>query len=375
MTRSVGVVSETFIARHARDLEPDDTVVVSKYGLVHDPAWLPTGPHLVLQPSDVATRARLVSTKAVALLRGLPVNYWTPTSAQRRALRQFLDVHGVEVVLAEFLDLWVGWMPVLRDAGVRVVLHAHGHDLSARWREPRWRQLYEAYEGADVVVVNEEMRHRLMSIGLSASRIHRIPYGVDVPDAPTGSDATETIECLAVGRLVPKKAPLVTLEAFARTRSLDPRLRLTMVGAGPLENRVHEAVRRFGVEGSVDLLGSQPPGVVQTLLARCDVFLQHSITGPDGDEEGLPVGILEAMAHGVPVISTRHAGIPEAVVDGETGLLVAPMDISGMADALAELAHDAAARSAMGYRAWQRAKERFSWPVEREALRRVLAGE
>jgi glycosyltransferase involved in cell wall biosynthesis len=91
-----------------------------------------------------------------------------------------------------------------------------------------------------------------------------------------------------------------------------------------------------------------------------------------GDSEGLPVSIIEAMAHGLPVVSTRHAGIPEAVVHGETGLLVEEGDLSAMAEAILRLAHDAALRDKMGLAAHERARAHFTWQLERDRLREVL---
>src|SRR4051794_36516731 len=114
----------------------------------------------------------------------------------------------------------------------------------------------------------------------------------------------------------------------------------------------------------------------QEVLRRmrvADVFCQHSIVDPEtGDEEGLPVAILEAMVHGLPVVSTRHAGIPDAVADGVSGFLVEEGDVAGMARHLARLAADPALRSRMGRAGRRIVEARFTWPVERDALRGML---
>src|SRR5690606_2027114 len=91
-----------------------------------------------------------------------------------------------------------------------------------------------------------------------------------------------------------------------------------------------------------------------------------------GDEEGLPVAILEAMASGLPVVSTRHAGIPEAVIEGTTGYLVDEGDTAGMAAHVVRLARDAELRRRMGHAGWQRALQSFSWPRERARLLELL---
>jgi colanic acid/amylovoran biosynthesis glycosyltransferase len=109
------------------------------------------------------------------------------------------------------------------------------------------------------------------------------------------------------------------------------------------------------------------------LLREADIFVQHSCVDPlSGDAEGLPASILEAMAVGLPVVSTMHAGIPEAVEDGVTGLLVPERDTRAMAARLVDLGRDAELRRTMGLRGWDRARRLFSWELERERLLHVL---
>jgi glycosyltransferase involved in cell wall biosynthesis len=108
-------------------------------------------------------------------------------------------------------------------------------------------------------------------------------------------------------------------------------------------------------------------------MRDADMFLQHSITDPaTGDEEGLPVAVLEAMANALPVVATRHAGIPEAVLEGATGYLVDEGDTASMADRIVALARDADRRRNMGRAGWQRAGENFSREKERAALLNIL---
>jgi colanic acid/amylovoran biosynthesis glycosyltransferase len=109
------------------------------------------------------------------------------------------------------------------------------------------------------------------------------------------------------------------------------------------------------------------------LMDRADIFLQHSITDPvTGDEEGLPVAILEAMAHSLPVISTIHAGIPEAVLEGTTGFLVRERDTEGMAERIIATAADPDLKNELGENAWRRARDFFSAEREIESLRKII---
>ena len=109
------------------------------------------------------------------------------------------------------------------------------------------------------------------------------------------------------------------------------------------------------------------------LLDECGVFVQHSITDPDtGDEEGLPAAIQEAMAHGIAVISTRHAGIPEAIEDGVTGWLIAEGDSVGMSDAMLQASTENELRFRLGAAARAKAERFYSWSGERDRLLQYL---
>jgi glycosyltransferase involved in cell wall biosynthesis len=169
--------------------------------------------------------------------------------------------------------------------------------------------------------------------------------------------------------MVAKKAPILLLDAFRRAHEVYPRLRLDYVGGGPLFAAARQFVQSFRLEHAVRLHGWQVNAAVQRILADADIFLQHSVVDDEtGDEEGLPVALLEAMAVGLPVVATRHGGIPEAVEHGATGALVAEGDVVDMAAHVVRLAMDRDLRVRLGHAAWESARGRFSWEHERRAL-------
>jgi glycosyltransferase involved in cell wall biosynthesis len=156
---------------------------------------------------------------------------------------------------------------------------------------------------------------------------------------------------LALGRLVEKKAPHLTVRAFAAAAAAHDHAHLDVVGDGPLRPLVEAAVAETGMQGRVTLHGALGREACAALMHRASVFVQHSVTAVNGDTEGLPIVVVEAMASGLPVVSTRHSGIPEAVEDGVTGHLVAEGDVAGMGAALGRLLADparAAERGAAG---------------------------
>lgn len=374
LTPFVGLQSETFVQRHVTELAPGATLTVStRMGMPGPATWEAPGPSIVLDGDRHPPGLRWFAMRVAGRLRGSPAGRWRwrPSTRDLDVLAGAFDEAGVTVVLAEFLDVWLPLLPWLQARGLRVYPHAHGYDISVRLRHPWWRDRYRAYAAADgVIVVSEVARERLEAVGIDRGRIHVIPCGVDADPMPSTPLRRDTVDVVAVGRMVPKKHPLLTVEAFRLAAARDPRLRLTMVGDGPLLPAVRAAVAG---DERVRLLGALPHEQALAAIRAGDLFVQHSVVDPiNGDEEGLPVGLLEAMAAGRPVVSTRHAGIPEAVDEDVTGLLVDEGDVLGMADAIVDLASDRARRLALGRAGHARAIERFSWERERRELRALL---
>lgn len=159
-----------------------------------------------------------------------------------------------------------------------------------------------------------------------------IPSGVDVRRFVPG-DKTP-LSCLGVGRFVEKKAPLLTIRAFAEaTQDLDD-AHLTMIGDGDLLESARSLVSELGIAHKVSLPGALPHEDVRQHLERTEFYIQHSVTANNGNTEGLPTAIQEAMSAGCITVSTRHAGIPEAVEEGRSGFLVDELDEVAFSNAI-----------------------------------------
>jgi glycosyltransferase involved in cell wall biosynthesis len=187
---------------------------------------------------------------------------------------------------------------------------------------------------------------------------------------------------LAVGRFVEKKASHLTIQAFAKVHEAFPEARLRMIGDGPLLKDCRELAKNLGAAEAIEFLGTQPHAVVGSEMSRARCFVQHSVEAASGDCEGTPVGILEAGASGLPVISTRHSGIPEIVVEGETGFLVDEKDVEAMTQHMLQIAQSAALADRLGVAARKRIETHFSlegtiaalWDVIEECINRKPAG-
>ncbi|WP_414584600.1 glycosyltransferase family 4 protein [Scytonema sp. PCC 10023] len=360
IARQIGARSETFIRRHMEDILPSKTVVVTSY------VSEPFGGHWSVDCPILQVREPLQHNRGLKdVIR---------TSATQFAVQSFLKKHKVQVILGEFLHYSCSFFKLSQQLRIPFFAHAHGKDVSELLRDPYWQREYLHYkQAAGVITVSQASRARLLELGLEPDKVHVIPCGVDVPDEPFKRSENEIIRCLAVGRMVPKKAPILLLEAFRRAVQECPNLRLDYIGTGEMLPAVRQFIQGLDLVDKVTLHGGLPSEVVQQYMRKADIFLQHSIIDPDsGDEEGLPVSILESMACALPVVSTKHAGIPEAVSDQKTGFLVSEGDCFNMAQKIVLLGQDADLRSKMGFASWQRAKELFTWERERNSLLQVM---
>jgi colanic acid/amylovoran biosynthesis glycosyltransferase len=364
ITAQVGAVSETFVRKHLEGIAPGETVAVAlRSSHPTGGRWDVDCPVLYLDEVVGRWPARLAHRVGRS---------WRELRAN--AVAGFLRQHGVGVVLGEYLDLFVEFVPVLDRLGIPYVTQGHGIDLSASLRDPDIAGSYQAYRSARAVLTRCEFhRRRLIELGLPAGKVHVNPGGVDLPGQAPERAPEAGKRMLAIGRMTAKKGPIYTLEAFRRAAGRDPALHLDYVGGGELEDAVAQFVTACDLQGRVTLHGPASEATKSRLLSECGVFVQHSLTDPaTGDEEGLPASIQEAMANALPVISTRHSGIPEAVVHGQTGLLIDEGDVNGMAEAMLAIGPMAAALGAAGRR---RAQASYGWPDERARLAGWLFGE
>jgi glycosyltransferase involved in cell wall biosynthesis len=371
----IGGVSETFVARHIDHLQPIDRTIVMARELVPRPSWLP-GPEVrYLKARRLAPHGSRRWTVARRLARARrSAGPGRPAAGAQELLLELLDRNPDVAILAEYLDVWASLLSPPPGDG-RVVVRAHGYDVGQRLMSPRWRDAYRTLaEHAVVAPVSEYSAALLIEAGLPPERVTVVSNGVDVEwFAPRGPDPNDDspLQLLTVGRLVEKKDPRPTLRALSRLNQAGVAAHLTIIGEGPLRGAIEDEVRRLGLEPSVLMLGAVPHSEVRSRLARANVVVQHSQRAGDGDEEGLPMSVLEAMASALPVVATRHAGITEAL-SGGAGVLVDPGDTDSIADALRALADDARWRSAVGRAGRQRVEQQYSWAQEREGLLALL---
>src|SRR5829696_5116969 len=269
---------------------------------------------------------------------------------QQHALQRFLVRNRVDAVLAEFGPTATLVMDVCKTIGIPLIAHFHGFDAyRQRTLETFGRRYEELFQIAGaIIVVSRDMQAQLVNLGAPMQKIHYNSCGVE-PSLFKGADPLHSPPTfIAVGRFVNKKAPHLTLLAFKAALEKVPDARMVMIGDGPLWEACYQMSRSLGLSGAVDLLGVRSQSEVAAAMQQARAFVQHSIRTQDGDSEGTPVAVLEAGASGLPVVATRHAGIRDAVIDQNTGFLVAEGDINAMAEHITRLGKDAQLAADLG---------------------------
>ena len=165
---------------------------------------------------------------------------------------------------------------------------------------------------------------------------------------------------VAVGRLIAKKGFADLIRACGLLAERRRAFQCEIIGQGPLEQELRAQIEDSGLQDRVELSGAKPQREVRQRLAAASVFILPSVIDPEGGMDNLPTVIMEAMATGLPVISTTTGGIPEMVVQRETGFLVSPGDATALADAIEKLISDAVLAQKMGRAGYERAQNLFS---------------
>lgn len=296
-------------------------------------------------------------------------------AVRNSALVNYLKAQKINVVLAQYGTVGATITKACAMANVPLVIHFHGVDAHRQRLLNTFKDLYRkafAYASA-LIVVSNDMRESLIQLGADANKIHLIPYGVRTDLFKPVRLSTEP-HFLSIGRLVEKKAPIITLNAFAKVAQQFPTAHLFLVGDGPLEPAIKTRAKALNIAKQVTFTGVLDRKAIIQLMSNTYAYVQHSVTAKDGDMEGTPNTVLEASAAGLPIVSTRHAGIKEAVIEGVTGFLVDEYDQEAMAQHMLTLATSRPLAEQMGRAAHQHMIKHYDIQQQIAKLNQILLG-
>ncbi|HEX6964379.1 MAG TPA: glycosyltransferase [Gemmatimonadaceae bacterium] len=309
-------------------------------------------------------RAAMHAPRAAALRHHAPFRELLARSVLPEIVR-------ADVVLAHFGDVGATWLPVAAIARRPLAVFFHGYDATAL---PALKpDFYDALfaSGAALLTNGPYLRSRLIAAGAPADRIHivRLAAPPEVGELPSPELSAPRI--ITVARLMPKKGLDDAIVAFARAQwALNGAWRYEIIGQGELRDPLGALARDTGVGSLVDFRGVLPHEQALDAMREASIFVLASKVAPSGDTEGTPVAIIEAATLGLPVVATRHAGIPDLLpADAEArGFLVPEGDVQALSVAIATLASDERLRREWAARCRAHARGNFSAAAHLDAL-------
>jgi glycosyltransferase involved in cell wall biosynthesis len=279
----------------------------------------------------------------------------------------------IDIVFVQFGTNGAGVLHICKQLKLPLIVHFHGFDASVYDILAAYKEVYRAmFDYAEyIIVVSKAMKERLITIGADPEKI------ILNPCAPNDTyfdikPAFSKKLFVGAGRFVNKKAPHITILAFEKILGFHPDAKLILMGTGELWDICNDLVRIKGLQNNIELPGPFSSDELKQVFVQAVALVQHSVTALNGDMEGTPVVCLEASAAGLPVISTFHAGIPDVIIDGKTGLLVKERDIDDMAEKMRFVLEHPEGTRVMGKLGRENIREHFSMTHHIEILNEII---
>lgn len=304
---------------------------------------------LKLLPGALMKNPRLVRTLNPLEFRGVEASFRLLFSAT-----PLLPSHSYDIIHCFFGPIGSIGMQ-LREIGItkgKLVVSFLGFDLSGYLRDRGEKAYSELFRKGDLFLPNcNYFKQRLIHLGCPTEKIKVHRCGIDCAAFPYSERRIPKegrVNIVTVGRLAEKKGLEYAIRAVAAVSHGGSSVLYSIIGDGPLRSELEQLITALRMNNVVKLLGPMHQLEVASQLAAAHIFVAPSITGDDGNQEGIPNVLKEAMAMGLPVISTWHSGIPELVEDGVSGYLVPERNIAALADRINHLANNPQLWRSMG---------------------------
>ena len=230
---------------------------------------------------------------------------------------------------------------LLKDVGAikgKVITTFHGFDLSNYIRNKKDNVYAHLFEVGDIFLpISDRWKNELIGLGCKGQKIAVHRMGVDTSRfsfSPRQPESNGKVRLLTVARLVEKKGVIYGIQAVAKALNKYPQIEYKIVGDGPLQPELKRLINQLNINDKVMLLGWKNQEEIVELMKKAHILLAPSVVDKDGGQEGIPVVLMEALAQGLPVLSTWHSGIPELIQDGQSGFLVPERDVNALTEKL-----------------------------------------
>jgi colanic acid/amylovoran biosynthesis glycosyltransferase len=294
------------------------------------------------------------------------------------AIRRILIRRDPDLIHVYFGNTGVHLLPLLSKWDRAWVVSFHGMDVQRRPKEKGYdRKLTEVLQRAPLVLVrSQSLAKRLHDLGCSPDKIRLNRTGIPLQNFPWIERSVPVDgqwQLVQACRLVEKKGLLTTLGAFRRFIADYPKARLVIAGEGPMKEALMRRINELSLGNQVALTGFLNQDDLRRVYADSHIFMHPSELAADSNQEGIPNSMLEAMASGLPVVATRHGGIPEAVQEGVDGILVPERDEPALYEALVKLRSQPDLWRQMGKQASRSVAQNFEQSQQIQKLESVYA--
>ncbi|OUI69706.1 glycosyltransferase family 4 protein [Serratia marcescens] len=258
-------------------------------------------------------------------------------------------------------------------SGISYTFTAHAKDIYYQYEETT-DLAQKLRDAAQTVTVSDyNLAYLQRQYGAAAGKTVRVYNGIELAHFPYTAPVERPRHILAVGRLVEKKGFEVLIDALQLLRSRTGAFHCTLIGDGPLRATLQARIQAAELGNVIVLSGQQPQPDIIKAMQTAYLVVAPCVVSKDGDRDGLPTVLLEAMALGTPVISTRVAGIPELISDDETGLCIAPNNPAELAEALLRLFNEPATCLRLSLKAREKIERDFDIDRNAARLRTIFA--